>query len=49
MKKQLVFILMSLLFVATTYAQRTVTVQGVVTDANFNEPVIGGKLPKLAY
>ena len=43
MKKQLVFILMSLLFVATAYAQRTVTVQGVVTDANFKEPVIGGK------
>ncbi|CCY92459.1 tonB-linked outer membrane protein SusC/RagA family [Bacteroides sp. CAG:1076] len=44
MKKQLVFILMSLLFVATTYAQRTVTVQGVVTDANFNEPVIGANI-----
>ena len=44
MKKQLVFILMSLLFVATAYAQRTVTVQGVVTDANFKEPVIGANI-----
>lgn len=33
MKKQLVFILMSLLFVVGAYAQRMVTVQGVVTDA----------------
>lgn len=35
---------MSLLFVATAYAQRTVTVQGVVTDANFKEPVIGANI-----
>lgn len=44
MKKKLVFILMSLLFVVGAYAQRMVTVQGVVTDATFKEPVIGANI-----
>ena len=35
---------MSLLFVVGAYAQRMVTVQGVVTDATFKEPVIGANI-----
>ena len=36
---------MSLLFAASSvFAQKAVTVQGVVTDATFNEPVIGANV-----